>query len=437
MTGLFRRHAFVMAAVLVLAAGGWRIRGAESQGKQTSTWKLGAPIVTYYVGPTLTDAVAEQMAEGGWNLVWCDNEAELDIAQRHGLRAQFPSSWRVFRAMSDDVAQQERFKALIDRISKHPALYQYFVRDEPAATEFPAIGRLVADLRQRDPKHLSYINLFPNWCSDEQLETKTKGDYVALYREYLRQYMNVVKPSLLSWDHYPFATAGDNFSRYFANLADCRQVALGAGVPFMTCAQAASWGPDVRVPNGDEMRLSIYSTLAYGAQGISYYVYRCPDHKGGIALADGTPTPIYHALKTLNLEFVAIATELQPLRSLAVYHTGMAFPGTTALPNDASFRLDPPEPSIPFVDMKPIKGIVLGLFGSPDKGVEPAKATHVLVVNLDIRADKSTTVVGPENLEVFDATSRTWKPTGTARVTLSLPPGGGKLLRRHSAAGGN
>ena len=52
-----------------------------------TAWKLGAPIVTYWAGPALTDAVATQMAEGGWNLVWC-TEKELDVAKRHGLRAQ-------------------------------------------------------------------------------------------------------------------------------------------------------------------------------------------------------------------------------------------------------------------------------------------------------------------------------------------------------------
>ena len=35
----------------------------------------------------MTEATAKQMAEGGWNLVWC-TEKELDVAHRFGLRAQ-------------------------------------------------------------------------------------------------------------------------------------------------------------------------------------------------------------------------------------------------------------------------------------------------------------------------------------------------------------
>ena len=43
-------------------------------------WKVGTPIVTYWCGPSMTDATATQMAEGGFNLVWC-GEQELDVAQ--------------------------------------------------------------------------------------------------------------------------------------------------------------------------------------------------------------------------------------------------------------------------------------------------------------------------------------------------------------------
>jgi len=34
-------------------------------------WQMGTPIVTYWAGPMpMADAVAKQMADGGWNLAW-------------------------------------------------------------------------------------------------------------------------------------------------------------------------------------------------------------------------------------------------------------------------------------------------------------------------------------------------------------------------------
>ena len=413
-----------VAAVLAFAAGGLPLWAAETQGQAVSAWKLGAPIVTYWAGPALTDAVAQQMADGGWNLAWCA-EKDLDVARRHGLRALLQDPL-LSPATLDNPAQREKLDALVARVSTHPALYSYFITDEPSAPDFPGLGRLVSHLRGRDPAHVAYINLFPTYANNQQLGTK--GDTVTAYREHLRQYLDVVKPALVSYDHYQFSKAGDT-EQYFLNLAMVRQAAQQAGAPFLHIVQACTWTPSMRVPTGDEMRYLVYTTLAYGAQGISYYVYCCPGHTGGIALPDGTPTPIYHALKSLNREFVAIAAQLQPLRSLGVYHAGMMPPGAEPLPNDATFRLDPAVPAMPYKRLERVRGILLGLFGPTGKDTDPAKPTHVLVVNLDYQAGAAAPLVGPATLQTFDATAGTWSPVAGNDRTVRLPPGGGKLLR--------
>ncbi len=390
--------------------------GAESA--NDDAWKIGTPIVTYWAGPPMTDEVARQMAEGGFNLVWC-TESELDVAHRHGLRAQLRDGL-LSPATLEDPAQKEKLDALVARVRNHPALYSYFITDEPGAGEFPALGRLVAHLRQRDPAHLSYINLFPTYANNQQLGTA--GDTVTAYREHLRQFREIVSPSLVSYDHYQFAKAGDN-AGYFLNLAMIRQTAQEAGVPFLNIVQACTWTPSMRVPEGDEMRYLVYTTLAYGAQGISYYVYCWPGHAGGIAQPDGAPTPIYHALKILNREFVAIARQLQPLRSLTVYHAGMMPPGAVPLPEDAPFRLEPPAPAMDYAPPERVRGFLLGYFGSTDQ------PDHVVVVNLDYRSEVVAPLVGPGKLESFDATAGSWSAAGGPRIELRLAPGGGKLVR--------
>jgi len=392
---------------------------ADPEPKTRGAWEVGTPIVTYWAGPPMTDATARQMAEGGFNLVWCA-EKELDVAHRHGLRAQLRDGL-LSPATLESPAQREKLDALVARVRNHPALYSYFITDEPSAAAFPGLGKLVAYLAERDPAHLAYINLFPTYANNQQLGTQ--GDTVTAYREHLRQYVEVVKPWLVSYDHYQFASDGD-LDGYFLNLAMIRRAAQAAGLPFLNIVQACSWTPVRRVPNGDEMRYLVYTTLAYGAQGISYYVYCWPGHKGGIALADGTPTPIYHALETLNREFVAIAGELQPLESLAVYHAGMTPPGAEPLPADAPFRLDPPVPVLAYKPPERVRGVLLGYFG------EATGPSHVVVVNLDYKTEAVFTLIGPGSLETFDAAGRTWSSAGDPRVELRLAPGGGKLVRR-------
>ena len=62
--------------------------------------------------------------------------------------------------------------------------------------------------RERDPNHLAYINLFPTYASAEQLGTE--GDTTQAYREHLRQYLEIARPELISYDHYHLRAAGDD-----------------------------------------------------------------------------------------------------------------------------------------------------------------------------------------------------------------------------------
>jgi hypothetical protein len=134
-----------------------------------------------------------------------------------------------------------------------------------------------------------------------------------------------------------------------------------------------------------------------------------------MALADGTPTPLYHAASKLNREFVAIASQLQPLRSLGAYHAGETPIGAEALPADAPVTVQPPVPT---------SGLVVGLFGRGNR------ATHAVVVNLNYREAVSVTLAAPGKVGAFDCASGLWHPLHTGRTAaLKLEPGRGMLLR--------
>jgi hypothetical protein len=418
------RSHLVTAALGALLAMGPAARAAEASA--ASVWRVGQPIVTYWAGPPMTDAAASQMAEGGWNLVWC-GEQDLDLVHRHGLRAQVQDPL-LAPASLENPAQLEKLDAFIARIRRHPALYAYFITDEPNATNFPALGKLVAHLRERDPAHLAYINLFPTYASNEQLGNQ--GDATTAYQAHLRQFIDLVKPALISYDHYQFTADGDS-GQYFLNLSLVRRAAQDAGLPFLNIVQAATWTPSMRAPKPDEMRFLVYTTLAYGAQGLSYYVYCCAGHTGGIANPDGTPTPLYATLKTLNREFAAAALQLQPLQSLGVYHAGMLPPGAVPLPKDAPFTPDPPPPALDYKAPQPVKGLLLGYFGPKPESGGVSTPTHVVVVNLDYQSEAVLGIRGPAELEVFDAAAAQWSPASGRRTDLRLLPGGGKLLRAH------
>jgi len=372
-------------------------------------WQVGTPIVTYYAGPTMTDAVARQMADAGFNVVWCSS-SQLDMMRRHKLRGMVhdgllnPSSL-------DNPDTKQKLDALVDYCKQHPAFYSYYIIDEPSATTFKDLGRLTAHLRERDPAHMPYINLFPTYANNQQLGTS--GDTTTAYRAYLNQFVDVVKPMLLSWDNYQFYKNHDG-DQYFLNLAMIRTKAQEANLPFLNIVQAASWDAGVRVPVPDEMRFLVYTTIAYGAQGISYYVYYAVNHKGGLADANGATTPLYEAVKPLNAEFVSIVSQLQPLKSTGVYHTSLKEPGCEPLPTNATFKIDAAQSKLM------ARGLLLGNFGKDEK------PSHLVVVNLDYKTGVSATITAPGKLELFDATTSKWAPTNGQ---LNLQPGGGQLLR--------
>ena len=426
-------------------------------GQAVAGWNIGTPIVAYYNGPgtllwgehfgPLDDAAAQQLVTAGFNVALANTYQDMQIAQSHGLRTMFQSEL-LTPASLDGGVQQASLNAMIDQVKQSSAHYGYMIRDEPNASEFAGLGQLVDYLRQRDPDHLAYINLLPNYASDTQLGTNG-------YDAYLSQYINTVQPSLLSYDHYQFYTTGDE-SRYLQNLASVAKSAKQAGIPFLNTVQACSWDPaTIRVPNAVETRFLIYSTLAYGAQGISYFQYTEADapQLGGIVQRDGTPMPIYGTIEAGNREFVNVAEQYQSLNWIGTYQKGYGTttewswsqwkyievyngpPGTEQLPASSSFSISSGisglSTDMVYNDGDPLKGVLLGLFNAD--GSSPADATFVLVQNMDYSGDRNYTLTGPENLSIFDPGLGEWVAMGSNQISLDLAAGGGLLVGLTSA----
>ena len=403
--------------VLLCVLGGAAFATLPTATAADTEWRIGEPIVTYWAGPAshneLNDITAAQLAAGGWNMGWADTVAQLDIYYRYGIRGMFS----IGVPDLDDPAVASALDEKIAQVRDHPALYAYYLTDEPGAAAFAKLGKVVAYLRERDPAHVAYINLYPTYANNEQLGIE--GDTVTAYREYLRQFVDIVRPDLLSYDHYHFKKNGDG-GQYFLNLALMREAALKAGVPFVNIIQACAFNPGWRTPTAHELRWLTYTSLAYGAQGISHFVYNCRlCRKSGFfrdCPESEVPLPIYWAASRINRDFVAVAEELQPLNSLGAYHVGNVPQGGQPLPPDSHFTVtalaNPPD-------------ILLGCFGK-----SAGHPSHVLVVNLDYNNPVTTHLKGPGLLEVFHAPTRTWAPSPTGSTAkLDLPPGGGTLVR--------
>jgi hypothetical protein len=390
------RFALVGRGILALAFAASVLIGSGQA--SAADFTVGTPIVKYYGGPSqFTDAVMQQAVDGGFNVIGAGSTADLDRARTHGLRAHL-------LYIPDDVG--------IMQIRNHPALYSYELADEPSASQFPSLGATVQHVRDLDPGHLVYINLFPSYASNAQLGTS--GNTVTAYNSYLNQFINTVRPSLISYDHFHFLSNGTDGNQYFLNLKLVADAARQAGLPFMQVVQGYAVTPGYRTPTPGELRFLSFTTQAYGADGINYFRY-----------PEALQEPRFTALQSINRQFEAIGEQVQPLEWIGAYHLGDQPPGTVRLPANSPFTITPSVPDTTYVNGSRVKGLVMGLFG-PD--VDLSDAQQALVVNLDYLNNKSVTVVGPGALSVFDVTTGAWSPTGSDQATLNLLPGGGTLV---------
>jgi len=430
----------MFAPVLLVSLCGNVFAGAEAS---ANCWMQKEFIITFWCPPPATDEALARVAAEGYNLTWTPPEG-LDVAARHHLRAMLMSDLLKPEVL-DDMAKRAQLDALIDRVKSHPALEAYFLDDEPGAGAFPGLGRLVAYLRKRDPAHLAYINLYPTYANEKQLEVSadaaarakvgiplnfagvgTDDKTVLRYREHLRQFVEIVKPDLISYDHYHFlkcATDGapTDGEQYFLNLGLIRLAALEAKKPFLNTIQAEAGVKGWRRPSANEMRWLVFTTMAYGGRGISYYTYWTPAGCDGLfdgLYVDGKPSPRAKEVAALNAEIVKFGPALLQLDSVAVYHTGHLPRGAEAIPADSP------------VQIIGSGEFVLGLFG---KGRVP---NAFMVVNRNYRQASTTalevTLPGTQWQELDRTTGKWSKPAMLAadhRLNVSLDPGDGRLFR--------
>ncbi len=410
--------------------------GAEP--RTAGGWEQKDFLITFWCPPPATDENLAAVAKEGFNLTWTPEEG-LDVAARHGLRAMLMSDLLKPETL-EDTAKSVELDALILRVKNHPALEAYYLTDEPGAGAFPGLGKLVAYLRERDPAHLAYINLYPTYANEQQLgvsadagerarvgqptdsgNVNTDDQTVLRYRKHLNQFIETVRPDLISYDHYHFLKEADGREKdgreYFLNLGMIRSAAMGANLPFLNIIQADTIVKTWRLPNANELRWPVFTTMAYGGRGISYFTYWGPVAYNGL-YQDGKPAPLLQDVAALNHEIATFGPALMQLKSVGVYHTAPLPYGGEAVP-----------PHSP-VQIRGDGAFVLGLFS------ESAQTNAFMLVNRDYKNETETTVeitLPGHKFQELDRQTGKWidarSLSAQRMITLKLAPGDGRLFR--------
>lgn len=343
------------------------------------------------------DATARALAEAGFTVVDAD-AGTIDVLARHGLKAMI----------------RDPEPETVVRLKSHPALWGYHLGDEPYPEDaFPPIVEKRRALRAIDPDPVYFVNML-----------STTGAF-------LRTYMKVVEPEILSYDYYQWWWGSD---RYFEKLEEFREQAVLARVPLGSCIEVDAnpgieWGDWTYLEdNRAKLRQSVYTNLAYGVKALEWFSARILFEPGTTKLA-----PWGEDVAAINHEVAHLGSELGRLQSIGVFHTPPLPRGTREAPKEHWVQL---------IGQEDRAGLVYGMF-------EDGKGTdYVLVANRDLDDSQSVTVrlqskwlgIAPwqkqksysYGIDQFDKASGTWKTlssTSFVGFTFILGAAEGELFR--------
>ncbi|NOY59039.1 MAG: T9SS type A sorting domain-containing protein [Calditrichaeota bacterium] len=386
-------------------------------------WTLDNFFLSAWSPPSLTDESYQYYSNANFPMVlWIPpDETAVVWPEKYNLRCMPQAGGllgenKYLRAPnslpSDELtpADLQKLDGMIESFKENQAVCGYYITDEPSTQAFPNLAKVVSYLHEKDPTRLSYINLFPSYASVGQTGTRN-------YEKYVEQFLDIVKPELLSYDHYHFFNDHDG-PEYFYNLGIIRKWALKYDIPFCNIIQAIGWTVgNWRIPTAGEHRWLVYSSLAYGAKGIVWFHW---NSNWGVT---GSPKrdELYASIQKLNAEINSLGPVMLKLDSKAVYHSGSIPMGGVALPNNALIK-----------SVSANADLVIGLFK------DEKDADYVMLMNKDYDNRVTATIRFSRSfsqLEAFNTNTEEWQnvnyqnTTGGAVLNYSFLPGGGVLFK--------
>ena len=362
------------------------------------------PIVAYYGIPLEHSNVNrfKEFKEAGFDVSICFyNDTPVDTlirilndAQKSGIQLLISSGW---------VSVQPHVG--IPRLKNHPALFGYFLQDEPWPKDIPETTRRYQAMARQDTKKPTYVNLLPDYGDGMPREIKMPP-----YKEYLQQTATIGLP-FISFDFYPIMKSGIR-PTWYSCLENIRQESLRTKKPFWAFALCTPH-VDYPQPTIEMLRLQVYSDLAYGAQAIQYFTYWTPKptddwdfHDGPISL-DGQRTKTYDLVKRMNQELRGLLPLFDKAEVLTVNHLLKIPAGTTKLQR------------IP-VNIRKLK--VVGRQGALVSTFRKAGHLYMAVVNKDYESDMKLYISAKSNVTILN------KQLKETAVKTNYNIGGGDML---------
>lgn len=332
-------------------------------------------------------------------------------------------------------------------------VYGWYIWDEPGQNRKPCsplnlvpnddnadINRMIKQIRSDSnySKKLSFVNLFPTyWEGTSDIES---------YGKYIDAFIasQEFKPRVLCFDHYPLLKeeSGGFRKDYYANLDVVRKKSLEYNIQFWVII-LSSEHLQYKKPTVEEISLQVYSSLAYGAKGLGYYLYSksfsdygykswiLENYVDDETVADSLRGELFVPIKRLNEEVQTLGKILINLETIEVFHSSN-YPNSQKDISHTIFKRNNTSSIVNTIvnnsEVYSDPRILIGVF--KNKKGEPLSRKYLLIVNKDVNAEANIKIQLNKSHKVFKFTKETGDfnlITYDENFNSRIAPGSGEL----------
>lgn len=262
-------------------------------------------------------SVYRDIYDCGFNVAGFVQPAELDMVAAAGLQAFVydPKIPVRLDGKTTESLVNEQVLALTSRFGSHPAVFGYYLADEPSAAVFSQLAMWTKALRAVVPHQVAYVNCLPNYATPEQLGTEN-------YLRYLEAFLEKTAQPSFSYSHYALMDNGALRDGYYQNLEAVKKAAARHGITFWNVVLSTAC-LDYAEPSEAGLRFQAFSSLAYGVRGIGWFTYFTPaigSFRDAPVDAFGQRTPTWDMLRRVNLQLHRLGPVYLTWTSQNVFH---------------------------------------------------------------------------------------------------------------------
>lgn len=180
------------------------------------------------------------------------------------------------------------------------------------------------------PSYASAAQLYHGAGTDEK--TAPEGhDYSGTnWAQFVKAYIDNVKPLVYSYDFYPFRAGSAQFSNYYYSLNAAREQAAIANIPYWVFCQVGYYNTPGAELTYAQTAIQVSTALAYGAKGIQWFNYwqplefsdncisACVDHYGN-------KTKYYPWVQKINQHIASVDDVLMQCCNKGVIQIGTSY----------------------------------------------------------------------------------------------------------------